>query len=140
VDFFWYGCPHCNAFAPLLDPWIERLPADVAVRKVPVSFQPSFSVHQRLYFALEAMGQVKAMHRRVFRAIHNDRQRLNNDASILDWARSQPGLDGERFAQLYGSFGVANKAMRATRVQESYCVTGVPALGRPGGCLYRAAT
>lgn len=132
VDFFWYGCPHCNAFAPLLDPWIERLPADVAVRKVPVSFQPSFSVHQRLYFALEGMGQVKAMHRRVFRAIHNDRQRLNNDASILDWARSQPGLDGERFAQLYGSFGVANKAMRATRVQESYGVTGVPALGVAG--------
>ena len=58
VDFFWYGCPHCNAFAPLLDPWIERLPADVAVRKVPVSFQPSFGVHQRLYFALEAMNQV----------------------------------------------------------------------------------
>ena len=72
------------------------------------------------------------MHRRVFRAIHNDRQRLNNDASILDWARSQPGLDGDRFAQLNGSFGVANNAMQASRVQEVYGVTGVPALGVAG--------
>jgi thiol:disulfide interchange protein DsbA len=132
VDFFWYGCPHCNAFAPLLDPWIDRLPADVAVRKVPVSFQPSFGVHQRLYFALEVMGQVKALHRRVFHAIHNDRQRLNSDASILDWARRQPGLDGERFAQMYSSFGVAGKAARATQLQQAYGVTGVPALGVAG--------
>jgi protein dithiol oxidoreductase (disulfide-forming) len=132
VDFFWYGCPHCNAFAPLLDPWIERLPADVAVRKVPVAFQPSFGVHQRLYFTLEAMGQVNAMHRRVFRAIHGERQRLNTDASILDWARRQPGLDGERFAQTYGSFSVAGKAARATQLQEAYGVNGVPALGVAG--------
>jgi protein dithiol oxidoreductase (disulfide-forming) len=135
VDFFWYGCPHCNAFAPLLDPWIERQPADVAVRKVPVSFQPAFGVHQRLYFALEAMGQVKAFHRRVFRAIHHDRVRLNSDASILDWVRGQSGVDGERFSRLYASFGVANKAKQATQLQEAYGVTGVPAMGVAGRFL-----
>jgi protein dithiol oxidoreductase (disulfide-forming) len=132
VDFFWYGCPHCNAFAPLLDPWIERQPSDVAVRKVPVSFQPAFGVHQRLYFALEAIGQVKAFHRRVFRAIHLDRQRLNSDASILAWARDQTDLDSDRFARVYGSFVVATMATRATQVQEAYGVTGVPALGVAG--------
>ena len=21
IEFFWYGCPHCNAFEPMLDAW-----------------------------------------------------------------------------------------------------------------------
>ena len=40
VEFFWYGCPHCNAFEPALEPWIKQLPADVAFRRVPVYDAP----------------------------------------------------------------------------------------------------
>ena len=35
IEFFWYGCPHCNAFEPVLDAWQKNLPADVAFRRVP---------------------------------------------------------------------------------------------------------
>jgi protein dithiol oxidoreductase (disulfide-forming) len=34
VEFFWYNCPHCNAFEPTLDAWIKRVPKDVLVRRV----------------------------------------------------------------------------------------------------------
>ena len=34
VEFFWYSCPHCNAFEPKLVSWIQRQPADVVVRRV----------------------------------------------------------------------------------------------------------
>ena len=132
VDFFWYGCPHCNAFAPLLESWVERLPADVSVRRAPVSFQPSFAAHQRLYFTLEAMGQVQALHRRVFASIHVGRQRLDTQASVFEWARAQKDLDTARFEQLFASFGIATKAQRATQLQEAYGITGVPALGVAG--------
>ena len=55
VEFFWYGCPHCNAFEPLLETWIPRLPADVAFRRVPVAFRDEpFTSHQKIYYALEA--------------------------------------------------------------------------------------
>ena len=33
IEFFWYGCPHCNAFEPMLDAWQKGLPADVAFRR-----------------------------------------------------------------------------------------------------------
>ena len=29
VEFFWYGCPHCNTLEPALEAWIKKLPADV---------------------------------------------------------------------------------------------------------------
>ena len=39
VEFFWYECPHCNAFEPVLEAWSKRLPADVQLRRVPVAFR-----------------------------------------------------------------------------------------------------
>ena len=26
VEFFWYSCPHCNAFEPQLEAWLSKLP------------------------------------------------------------------------------------------------------------------
>ena len=30
IEFFWYGCPHCFAFEPILENWTRGLAADVA--------------------------------------------------------------------------------------------------------------
>jgi thiol:disulfide interchange protein DsbA len=66
VEFFWYECPHCNAFEPLLEPWARKLPADVAFRRVPVGFTARHQVAQKLYYALEEMGAGQTSHRKVF--------------------------------------------------------------------------
>ena len=59
VEFFWYGCPHCNHFEPSLVTWAAKLPPDVVFRRVPVAFRETpFVIPPRLYFALEAMGLV----------------------------------------------------------------------------------
>ena len=39
VEFFWYSCPHCNAFEPKLNAWLRTMPADVSFRRVPVAFR-----------------------------------------------------------------------------------------------------
>src|SRR5215218_2162512 len=50
VEFFWYECPHCNAFEPSLEAWSGTLPSDVALRRVPVWFQEvPFAAQQRLF-------------------------------------------------------------------------------------------
>ena len=65
IEFFWYGCPHCNVFEPMLDAWVKKLPADVAFRRVPVAFRDEpYGTHQRIFYALEATGQLDAMHKR----------------------------------------------------------------------------
>ena len=42
VEFFWYNCPHCNAFEPRLNSWLGKAPAHVSFRRVPVGFRPDF--------------------------------------------------------------------------------------------------
>lgn len=131
VEFFWYGCPHCFRFEPLLDSWAKRLPPDVALRQVPVGFALPHQVHQKLFYALEEMGQLPALHRRVFTAIQEQNQRLNNEADIVTFVGAN-GVDRDKFAAAFKSFSVATKANRAKQLSEAYKIDGVPALGIHG--------
>ena len=47
TEFFWYECPHCNVFEPMLEAWVKKLPPDVAFRQVPVGFSARHQIHQR---------------------------------------------------------------------------------------------
>lgn len=131
VEFFWYNCPHCSAFEPLLAGWVKQLPKDVAFRRVPVAFREDFVPQQRLYYALEAMGLVEKLHAKVFAAIHGEKRDLSKAAAIADWVAKQ-GVDVAKFNQHYSSFSVATKASKAAQLQNAYKVEGVPALGVAG--------
>ncbi len=131
IEFFWYSCPHCNAFEPQLVEWIKRQPADVFVKRVPVAFRDDFQPQQRLFYALEAMGKLPELHHKVFLAIHGERQRLDRPDPIAAWVEKQ-GVDKAKFLEVYNSFTVVSKATRATQLQGAYKVQGVPSLGVAG--------
>jgi thiol:disulfide interchange protein DsbA len=132
IEFFWYGCPHCNAFEPALEAWVKQLPADVAFHRVPVAFSSEpFVAHQRIYFALESLGLVGAMHRKVFYAIHNDRARLDKPADISAFM-ARNGVDAAKFMEAFDSFAVQAKAKQATQQAAAYKIDGVPAIGVQG--------
>jgi thiol:disulfide interchange protein DsbA len=138
VEFFWYGCPHCYAFEPVLEAWVKRLPADVAFRQVPVGFMAPHQQHQRLFYAIEEMGAQAVMHRKVFNAIHQQGKRLNTDADIAQLAKDN-GIDGDRLVQTMKGFSVSTKATRAKQLTDAYKIDGVPALGIHGR-FYTAAS
>ena len=131
VEFFWYSCPHCNKFEPQLQEWVKKMPKDVVLRRAPVAFRPDFEPQQRLYFVLEAMGKVEELHTKVFNAIHVERQPLNTADQVTAWAEKQ-GISKAKFTEAYNSFPVATKTRKATLLQDSYKVDGVPALGVAG--------
>lgn len=134
VEFFWYSCPHCNVFEPTFDAWSKRVPKDVVVRRVPIAFRPDFAPQQRLFYALEAMGLLDQLHRKVFAAIHSEKQSLATGEAIVDWVAKQ-GVDKAKFLESFNSFSVSTKTSRATQLQNAYKVEGVPALG-VGGRFY----
>jgi thiol:disulfide interchange protein DsbA len=131
VDFFWYSCPHCNAFEPQLQEWSKKLPADVRLRRVPAAFRDDMVPQQRLFYALEAMGKVQELHVKVFDAIHKERVNLSTVGPMADWVAKQ-GLDPAKFTEIYNSFSVSAKQRRAVEIQDAYQVEGVPAFGVAG--------
>ncbi|WP_088281888.1 thiol:disulfide interchange protein DsbA/DsbL [Ideonella sp. A 288] len=127
IEFFGYWCPHCAALEPTLEAWARKLPADVNFRRLPVAFSAPQESYQKLYFALEAMGQVAAMHGKVFTAMHGARQRLDKDAEITALAAAS-GVDGAKLLDTMKSFTVATKASQARQLSQTYRIEGVPTL------------
>ncbi len=104
----------------------------MAFRRVPVAFREEpFGAHQRIYFTLEAMGLIESMHRKVFYAIHGERQRLDKAGEIAAFM-TKNGVDGAKFSELFDSFGIQTKARQARQLAEAYKIDGVPALGVNG--------
>jgi thiol:disulfide interchange protein DsbA len=129
VEFFSYACPHCFAFEPVLEPWVKRLAPDVYFHPVPVGFiGPQY---QKMFYALEEIGQREAMHHKIFSAIHVQRARLNTDAEITAFLVSN-GVDGAKFADAMKSFSVSNKVTRGATLSSGYKVNSVPMLGVQG--------
>ena len=131
IEFFWYSCPHCNAFEPQFAAWVKAAPKDVVIQRVPVRFRDDFEPQQRAYYVFESLGMVETLHGKLFHAIHNERQQLNNPNALAAWANKN-GLPEKKFLETYNSFGVSTKARRATQLQEAFKVQGVPALGVAG--------
>ncbi|MDP4076101.1 thiol:disulfide interchange protein DsbA/DsbL [Acidovorax sp. A1169] len=131
IEFFWYSCPHCNAFEPTLDAWVKAAPKDLSIRRIPVAFNASFVPQQKLYFTLEGMGKLDALHAKVFRAIHVEKAKLAKDDEIMAWIATQ-GVDVAKFKEVYNSFTVSNQVRRASQLQDAYGVEGVPSMGVAG--------
>jgi thiol:disulfide interchange protein DsbA len=132
IEFFWYECPHCNAFEPALDAWSRRVPDDVAFRRVPVWFREEpFGPQQRLFYTLEALGLLATLHRKVFHTIHAERTRLRTGEDMASFALKN-GVDPVAFMTTYNSFGVQTKSQQARQIASAYKIDAVPAMGVQG--------
>jgi protein dithiol oxidoreductase (disulfide-forming) len=131
LEFFWYGCSHCFGFEPSLEAWVKKLPADVLFKRIPVAFNANFVIHQRLFYALEAMDKLEPIHRKVFQAIHVEKKRFEKDDEVIAFV-TKNGLNGPQFTEVFNSFSVTAKAKQASRLAQSYKIEGVPTLAIHG--------
>lgn len=135
LEFFSYGCPHCHEFNPLLAAWAAKLPGDVVLKKVPVTFgRAAWTNIARLYYALEVTGDSQRMENEVFKAIHGERQNLFDEKGLSEWI-AKKGIDSKKFADAFNSFGVMSKVKRADQMAQAYRISGVPALAVDGKYL-----
>ena len=131
IEFFWYSCPHCHAFDPALSEWVKKQGDNIVFKRVPIAFRDTFVPQQKLYYALEAMGKLEELHPKIFRSIHVERKALDSDKAILEFVGNN-GIDKQKFADLYNSFGVQTKVRRASQLQEGHNVDGVPLIAIDG--------
>ncbi len=134
LEFFWYGCPHCNALQPSLRVWLKQKPADVEFKRVPAVFDNSWLPLTWTFYALDSLGVVDKLHYDVFAAIHEQKIRLSDQAVLLEWVAKQ-GVDKQKFAETYNSFGVKSRGMRSIEMTRTYDIPGTPALTVDGKYL-----
>lgn len=134
LEFFWYGCPHCYALEPYLPVWLATLPKAVQFRHVPVGFGAAHRAHQRLFYALQAMGKEHELRPKVFEAIHVQKRSLLTDEDMGAFVTSH-GVSAEQWNKAFGSTEVEQLARQAKSLGDAYSLDGVPAFA-VGGRYY----
>ena len=127
IEFFMYHCPHCNALEPQFEQWVKKQGDNIVLKRVHLPFTGANDPEAHLYLTLEALGKVDEMHAKVFKAVHVDRIRLNQDAAIIDWV-SKNGIDRATFVNAWNSFGVMAKLRRQPQIVDAYKIDGVPTM------------
>lgn len=127
IEFFWYGCPHCKDFEPVVTKWAATLPENVTFTQIPVMFGGPADLHAQVYYALQGMGELDRLHGKLFHAMHVERNKLRSRDEV-DALLEANGVDMAKFAEAMSSFAVAAKVNRARALMRRYGVRGVPAL------------
>jgi thiol:disulfide interchange protein DsbA len=127
TEVFWYGCPHCYAFEPLIESWHAKLPADVAFVRSPGMWNKLMEVHAQIYYAAEALGVVDKVHPVAFNEIHQKGNYLQTEAEVKALFTAQ-GVSEADFDKTWASFSVTSAVKKAGTRMRDYGVRGVPAL------------
>ena len=127
IEMMDYDCPYSFRLEALINPWIRRLPADVAFRRMPAVSREAWLPLAKLFYALEKLGVLKKLHPKIFSTIHADGVDLKNATMLMDWVDLE-GLDRRQFENAYQSAEVADKAHAAQKLARKYGVEMVPAM------------
>jgi len=139
IEFFWYGCPHCYQFEPLLDKWQKNLPANVNFIRQPAVFSKVWAKHAKAYFTAEALNVVDKVHADFFYAIQVKKQKLTSEEDLAEFFVAH-GVDKVTFHDAYNSFIVDTKMRQAKTMGPRYGITGVPAVVVNGKYLVNGKT
>jgi protein dithiol oxidoreductase (disulfide-forming) len=128
LEFFSYGCPHCNEFYPLVTAWAAKLPKDVVFQRVATGLgHTAWTNLAKTYYALVTTGDMTRLDAQLFHAIHEEHAPLFDQKSISQWV-AQHGVDAAKFNTAFESFGVGTKVNQAEDMVENYKIDGVPAI------------
>ncbi len=125
IEAFWYGCPHCFSFEPLIKDWEANAPADVDFVRFPAMWNGLMKVHAQIYYTAEALEVLEVIHEPVFSAIVLEGNRLQNERQIGALFAAH-GIDEEAFSRAFNSFGVRTRVNQAESRMQDYRIQSTP--------------
>lgn len=127
TEVFWYGCPHCYAFEPLIESWEKNLPDDVVFVRSPGMWNQLMEVHAQIFYTAETLGAFDKIHGPAFRAIHQQGNYLQTEEEVQALFVAN-GVAAADFQKAWKSFGVSSSVKKARSNMSAYGIRGVPNL------------
>ena len=127
VEIFWYGCPHCYTFLPMIEAYDLIKPEYVEIRRLPAIFRESWVAHARAFHTAALLGVVDQTHRPLFEEIHEHRNPTDHKEALAAFYERQ-GVDRTMFEQTYDSFAVESMVRKSILMQQRYGITGTPSV------------
>lgn len=127
VELFWYGCPHCYHFEPMLKKWIKNKPDYVDFWRSPAMWNDLMKTHAQAFYTAKALGVLGKLHDAMFTTLVVERKQLSDEKEIEDLFAAH-GVDRKKFRAAFNSFGVKSEITQAEARARSYHNAGTPEL------------
>ena len=127
LEFFWYGCPHCYQFEPVIEKWLEEKAEYIEFVRIPGALNKNWLPHARAFYAAKKLGVLDEIHRPLFDAIHKEKRELIGKKSLKLFFAEQ-GVLGDDFDKAYDSIEVQDDVRYAYSMGLRYGLKGVPAV------------
>ena len=133
AEFFYYMCPACDQFEPVIRSWSADKPANARFVQVPVMWNQLLILHARLFYTGDVLARNgviedgQAFQSAVFDEIHRRNNRLTSEASIQRlFARF--GVSEDDFKRTWNSFEVDHQLRIAQDLGRRYGVSSTPTI------------
>ncbi|NNL56334.1 MAG: thiol:disulfide interchange protein DsbA/DsbL [Pseudomonadales bacterium] len=129
-EFFWYGCPHCEAFEPTLHAWQRSLPAHVEFKQVPAVWAKPMQLHGKAFFIAEALPGKQELHAELFKLIIGMQRKtsLDKQREMLAAVFDKYGLAKDEFLQQLKAAATENQLQQAMADMKRAGVQSTPTL------------
>lgn len=127
LDVFWYGCPVCSEFAPMMTYWGGEVRGDLVMKRMPAVWNDIMALHARLYYTAVALELGAQLHSAAFRHIHEQGKALNTVDEIREFVAAH-GVTNEAFDQAWNSPEVVAAVDKAALDTRAAGIDRLPAL------------
>jgi protein dithiol oxidoreductase (disulfide-forming) len=127
AEVFWYGCPHCFAFDPILKKWIASKPEYVSFIRIPAVWNDLLKLHARAFYTAEELGKGAEMHDAFFKEIHEKGNHLDSEEKLQEFF-GRFGVAAADFKRTFDSLAVNSKVQHADELNRRYKISSVPTI------------
>lgn len=127
IELFWYGCPACYVFEPLMSNWEANQPEDIDHKRLPAVGNSLTTIHAQAFYTAQALGALDAVHEPFFEEIHQKRNQLSSEVQIREFFESC-GISQEDFNRVFNSFSVRTRVNQAGNLIANYGVGATPTM------------
>lgn len=129
TEFFWYGCPHCENFEPVLKKWQESKPFNTILKKSPAIWNEPMKLHAKLYYIAETMNiKAAAIHAELFRvvtALRSEKDLAKQQAAYAA-VFAKHGMDNATFEKQLSSDKVESQVIMAEKLMKQGEIRSTP--------------
>jgi len=133
AEFFYYLCPHCYTFEPMIKEWAASKPANARFVQVPAMWNQLLVLHGRMYYTAEILARngviadAAAFNTAVYQEIHVRNNKLSSDAAIQKLFE-RFNVSADDFNRTWNSFEVDQRLRVAADLARRYSVNSTPTI------------
>ena len=130
TEFFWYGCPHCQYFEPLVEEWQSTFTDDLNFEQVPVVWNDLTQLHASIYYLGLQSDDPVSLHHKLFEEVIALRKQRdpNVQLGLLGEVLMAHGIESEAIKENLNSESIRERVSRANQLMRAAQVSSTPTL------------